>query len=631
MRRALPVLLVVVVLALWAGVLALGSWIAGAPASEVAGDHPLASAGYAFCHREGFDGMSARAFCDLLDDAPDDLCPGMRATCDGTAEPFEPAAGCAGSAAPSGSVAGDPDRPLDRGAPELGWLERVVAWLPWLAAAFVAVVLVAVARVLVPLLWRRRLTGPERAPAAEAAPLSAAAPVPSTMRDPLEEARRALDAGDVERAVFVARDVAVSHLVGSGRLPDRPWDTDRARVRRLQPLDDRQHLGLLIRAVERARWAGLRISDDLARRAVDAAARLLALCLLLLPMAAQAWERHGALGDSALHALWEAEGHDVRSVNGPLAELTREQGDVLFIGLLGVQPSTEDWAAVFSFAEQGGSVVIAGHHPGMSERFGRRAPRLAAELPLVATEHYAPLGLPIPRWSPAPDEVFCGDAVVPWVVPADPVPECDGAYVVGARDMGVGLVVVVSDARLLANASLVSDANRDLLRRLPRTLMGWAEDETSGLRVRLALLSREGASSPMESMANARLLPLLAQIMLLFALLALWRGWPMAPLRAAPTDARRALTEHADALAAHWQRLGAVRLAASRLAQLQLQRHGAAGLRALAARSAADPADADADAFVASVEALSHVEDESAPLDDHERRTLEALWPHPPR
>ena len=79
---------------------------------QIAPADPLASEDFAFCHEAAADADQAARWCELLDEAPPEVCPGLRATCESGTFRATPS-GCAG-ALPGGGGWGSTEDP---GAP----------------------------------------------------------------------------------------------------------------------------------------------------------------------------------------------------------------------------------------------------------------------------------------------------------------------------------------------------------------------------------------------------------------------------------------------------------------------------------------------------------------------------------
>ena len=173
----------------------------------------------------------------------------------------------------------------------------------------VALVLVLLLRLILRNLgWLRRR---ERAPdslvvevhAAEDEPIAGDDDLPDLPEDELlAHARRALEAGQLDEAVIYARGAALRRCARHGWLRLHRARTDREYLRKLRGQPDTQaNVRTVLDAVEDHRWAGRQLTEDGARGAVEAAARVLSLALaallcvgLLLPGEAVAGPRRYA-------------------------------------------------------------------------------------------------------------------------------------------------------------------------------------------------------------------------------------------------------------------------------------------------------------------------------------------------
>jgi hypothetical protein len=119
--------------------------------------------------------------------------------------------------------------------------------------------------------------------------------------------------------------------------------------------------------------------------------------------------------------------------------------------------------------------------------------------------------------------------------------------------MGQGRVVVFADGWLFTNIALTAGDNATFLARFMRKMPAPAEvelcDEWTGA----------GAATPFESIQNAHMTPVIAQLFVLFVLLYLWKGWPFARLRDPPGEMRRAFADHVRALGVAYGRAHASR------------------------------------------------------------------------
>jgi hypothetical protein len=158
------------------------------------------------------------------------------------------------------------------------------------------------------------------------------------------------------------------------------------------------------------------------------------------------------------------------------------------------------------------------------------------------------------------------------------------------------VVVAIADPRLLWNGALVHPDNEAFLGELAyagQSLEGWPIPTPA--RLQLATLASAAAESdtsvnnPFRSLANARLLAFVLQLMATFALVALWRGAPFAPLRDPRDEGRIGFVEHVLAHGRRWSRLRASGYAARAMASLWLSRLGPAGLQWAAERAGYAP------------------------------------------
>jgi hypothetical protein len=176
---------------------------------------------------------------------------------------------------------------------------------------------------------------------------------------------------------------------------------------------------------------------------------------------------------------------------------------------------------------------------------------------------------------------------------------------------------------LFDNGALVSPRNEAFWIDLPWFVAdaGLADLDIPA-RVEIATHAGEEATDPFTSLSNARLLPFVLQFLAFGALVALWRGAPLAPLRDPPSEGRIVFADHARALGAHYARLGASRRALAALARLWLGRLGPDGLLRTARR-----AGWDADQAAALVRNAEDAAAEPGPdRPERDLSILEELW-----
>jgi len=590
----------------------------------------LDPAAFRFCHVAGADLPDAMTLCALLEDLPEERCPGLRASCDG-AEPDEsdPPLGCgdAGGAQPTDNLAGAPVAPPQEFTlPTLFDLSGLGSLARWIVAFLIGAMVLLLFRTLWGSFGRSR--PPSDAPLAEPEPMEDLDVLPELPSLPSPEllaaARQALAEGRPAEAVLLARGAALRHLGGLGALRLHRARTDREYVRALRRQATLQgDLRTVTHTIESHRWGGDPVRHEGAERALAAAARLLAItaalwCLWLVPAHAQTPSRYEPAGDAALKGVLELHGYDVAYRLRSLMELDH-QTDAVVIDLAVVSPTEEQWEHIRSWVEDGGIVMVGGWDDDLPfYEIGDRVSTEADDKVRLASP-FRDAGMDPPVWWAGPDFVFDGGL---------PIAQTEEGSVVAYADVGDGVLVGIADARLLLNGAFVAPANErflgDLLY-LGQSLLGWPLPTPA--RVQLATLSTSGGaadagSNPLSTMSRARLLPFVLQLLATWALLGLWRGWPFAPLRDPPEEGRLNFVEHVEALGTRWAQLGASRFAASRYAALWLGRLGPAGLQ-LAAERAGHTA-ADAAALVARIEArAASPEGENHPDDAMD---MEELW-----
>lgn len=604
---------------------------------------------FRFCHDAELDlpERELDAWCDLLDEAPEEQCPGLREACaareDDTDPGPPPSSGCGGQGGGSGSVEPPeapqaPTRPAPSSELDLTLAEGFVSIVRWTVAFLVAAVLVGLLYLLVRVLVRwfgnRRV---EDAPTPErpAVQVTVAVPDPDEVPDApvgdlLSGARAALAAGRLEDAVLLARGASLRSLGNAGRLRLHRSRTDREYVRALRREKELQgHLRAVVRAVEDVRWGGRRVSAEVAAAAVEAASRVIAPtavlflvlgALLALPGTARA-DEYALDGAAALPSVFERYGFEV-SWRLRTVQSVDDSVDVLVLDTWDVVLEEDDGVVLRQWVEDGGLLVVSGLPPGFPELGTLETwPRVEADLRVHRHARDAGLGLPrLPGH--APDHVFRdGDARA--LVVADAA-SGDAAVIASLYKVGRGAVVAVSDSRVFRNGFFLAPANVTFVGGLPWAIqdMGWVDLPPEPRLELVTIGGSPSGGSPLGAMANARLLPFVLQLLLLLAVVALWRGWPFGPLRDPPSEGRLLFAEHAEALGRRLRRVGASRHVASTHADLWLRRLGPVALQAAAERHGYSPEQARD--LVSRARALA--DDPDGPDGPGDLDTLEELW-----
>ncbi|MCO4746448.1 MAG: hypothetical protein KC912_16745, partial [Proteobacteria bacterium] len=417
----------------------------------------------------------------------------------------------------------------------------------------------------------------------------------------------------------------------AGRVKLHRSRTDREYVRMVR--GDSEIYGPLreiFRAVERVRWGGARRpSTDKVRAVFEAASRILKVAgvvvLVAVLTAANGDDRYAPHGDAALHDLFSDYGYDAHWRLRPIAKLD-ESTDVLVLDLTQVDLLDGDDAVLRSWVGDGGILVVAGD---ASEAFSE----------LGDLERLAPVddGVApgVDAWVDAvrlPGNVMAwkGGSGRAWSWISEPtggtlfVPVGDRPATVQAMPWGAGGIVALGDGRLLSNVALLHPANERMVGLAP--MLGqftsmWYLDRVP--RLEIATLNAASAGSPMESIANAALLPAVLQLLLLALVAAAWKGIPFRPLRDPPEEGRLSFAEHVRALGTHYSRRGGSRRAASAYANLLLTVSGKRALEEAARR--AGLTDEAARDLVTRAEAAAHNPDDAA--SPHlDLKLMEELW-----
>jgi hypothetical protein len=606
---------------------------------------------YRFCHTPGANAQEARAWCELLDDLPPERCPGLRATCAG--EVSRDPVGCE---PPESGGAGEPDaiaeapeappEPWDCGEmPQAGGLQQL---LRWVAALGVAVLVLVLLRLAWTTFGRVRPPTPRKT---ELPPLVVSADgtdVPDAPSgDLLDAARAALAEGRTSEAVLLARGAVLRRLGELGRIWLHRSRTDREYVRSVRS-DATLHGDLreLCAAAEAVRWQGAPMEQGRARQALAAAERLFEVLVtqklgerpsarvlwwLVLPglwwglpvpeaqAQQQVWERYAPGGDAALLDIFRLYGYDAgfRLTNLSMVD---ERVDVVVIDTVHIQPVDEQWTHLRSWVEQGG-VLLLGGDPGAFPELGVTVHPVGA---VQLEPSWQALGLPVPRWPNGPLSAFReGEG---WALVADQ----EGNAVIEVLDLGLGAVVAIADPALLWNGSFVHPDNEHFVGELVyagQSAEGWPV----GHPARVQLATRAAASAPSQSADNqandmvgalvsSGLLLFVVQLVATGVLVALWRGWPFAPLRDPPDPGRHAFVEHVRALGIRYWRLQANAHVEQKFAEFWLLRLGVPGLELAAQRAGYTPERARAWAREIEVVATTGPEGEG------DLNRMEELW-----
>ncbi|TVQ86468.1 MAG: hypothetical protein EA397_19920 [Deltaproteobacteria bacterium] len=595
--------------------------------------HPLADLSYRFCHEPSAFRKSDRTYCALLDDDGRSLCPGLAEACESSAPPVEErrAQGCGESPVDRSVEARRPDpSQAPSNAESASSLDFLGAILRWTIAILLALALLGVLAGLARLVSRWLPGRPRSRPAASPSPRVEVNPFPGPLDvrslptdTLLDQAHRALEQGDQEGAVLLAREAALRGLSTEGLLVLRPSRTDRELLSDLA--NDRTRYGLLheiVSAVEGLRWGRVPTDPQTARRIVETAARLVGVAVLLfvlLPTQARGSERD-IDGLAVLMEQFGAEGARARVRIRPLSSLD-EQVQLLVVDAERAWLSAEQWDQVSAWVHEGGGLVLLGGP-------GDALPALGAPRSPVRERTDSLRFVAQPVWPDQPQEAWVGgEGTVLLSAEVGPPDEPEPAAIVVELSHGAGTIWGISDPTILRNGGLLRSENLSFSRGLIGYVLQTLPPSQRGtFRVEFVVSgvsSEAGAPTPVAGLSNARLLPLVLQVLLWVALLVWWRGHPFAPPAPEPDVERREVADHARALGARLRSLGASRYAASAQAAWFLRRFGRVGLKEAARRSGMD--EGRAETFANAVQRLAR-EPEGSENDVHlMERTCEIM------
>lgn len=635
MRRALLVLLVAL------------AWPAAARAADAEADVRAVfdDPRYRFCHEKDYPlTIDEHAWCEVIGD-PDPRCPALPEACKKPpVDPADAASLRSGRGGPrSGGKDGDawgrgpdarPSGPDQRKRPEpepltlpdLSGLAQII-----LIALILGFIVVVVRSLLKNFSEESAADKDPDAPppdaAAKAAEAAPRGPVETDVERLLNRARAAAARGDHARAIDDAYAALLRRLDGDGLIDIHPSRTNGDYVRALSDRPDlKRAVRDVVRDVERVQFGSSPPSESIFRAVIDRVvplvSRALALAILFIGLGSAAscadlggeggGDFHSDASPSGLAAigdLLKKRGYSVRYRTEPLAAI---EGKTTLVILPGARVDAEGWKRLMTWADaEDGRLVLAGVDP---------PPDLELRIASGGKGSGAHVGRSFQFTYPAEAMAI---AIPPGTVIVDATdPERDVSGALLERDNGVyaierrftgGRVVAFADERLFTNAALAAGGNAAFLTAFfdsmpaPRTIE--FIDRWTGV----------GARTPIDSVREAHLTPLILQIFALLFLLYMWRGRAFARLRDPPAEARRAFADHARALGQAYRRarasrhvLGIYAVWAMERLRERVHRSGRRGLVPLAEAIAARTGRSEAEVMRVLVDAGS-ARDEAAP------------------
>jgi hypothetical protein len=226
----------------------------------------------------------------------------------------------------------------------------------------------------------------------------------------------------------------------------------------------------------------------------------------------------------------------------------------------------DDWQSLEKWASEGEgrSLVIAGEYNGaLHFDVDLEGPDCAADSTL--TEYYLGPRTALPPFYADPPTLVLVAPVHTLTVPSDTnaLITCNGAPLVSRKRVGQGEVIFLSNADLLANASLAAKDNASIVLGV---LSGHGTVKFAGP------MAGAGTESPYEALADARLAPLLWQGLLFLLVLYMARGMAFRPFRDPEPDRRQQFVRHVHALGRAYARSKAASFALSSYATWAIDR-----------------------------------------------------------
>lgn len=420
----------------------------------------------------------------------------------------------------------------------------------------------------------------------------------------LERARRAASEGEYRRAVDDVYAALLRRLDGDGLIEIHHARTNGDYLRALRQHPQlRQEVRQILREVERVQFGDTEPDEPLFRRVLEQVkplvSRQLGALLLAfglgLGLAAcnlEGDEHEGLaglstdpLGGRAVVQLLRRHGMTVDHRTRTIEQLRASESVVLMLG--DVSPTPEEWDILLDWTREGGILVLATGNEDLPPELGVQVvdgwqfSDDRPELAFVGGYQYAYDGyaLRTPRFGHL-ERTGAAAVVVDMIVrPSDEAPPDFDPYddemyadqiepvgdVYATRvDVGEGHVLVFADEMLFSNAAMAVDDDArfvvDLMSEYGRDIE--VIDEWTGT----------GAQSPLASIANSHLTPVILQLLAFMTLLYLWRGVAFARLKDPPTRGRRAFVDHVHALALQYAKARASRHVLSAYAGWVLER-----------------------------------------------------------
>ncbi len=436
-------------------------------------------------------------------------------------------------------------------------------------------------------------------------------PVETDVERLLARARAAAQRGDFKQAIEDSYAALLRRLEGDGIIDLHPSRTNGDYVRSLR---DREELRRAVRGiasdVEKVQFGSEApnptLFESIYSRVLPLCGRIAAVALLLLAAgnlsscddgARNAGSRLAGQPDVLLLGGGVKKGGASGSGLGAVAEilkkndidasfvLTKDQkprGEAKGIVLMpGAKVDRDQWKALRSWVRDGGTLIVAGQRLELSNDFRIEAEASAGPGPVrtVPGSVYDAYGheLALPYVSQLTGSFSRWETILTRGKEQYALLSSDSAVV------GAGRIVVFADDRLFSNLAMALGDNASYLVTLLKrcdvkdvefwdSIRGSAGGEASGSGSGSGAdggedggedgasgSSGEGADNPIDSLKNARLLPIMLQLLALVLLFVLWKGTRFGTPRDPKEESRRAFADHTRALGMTYARAKASR------------------------------------------------------------------------
>jgi hypothetical protein len=451
-----------------------------------------------------------------------------------------------------------PPKKTDVRLPALGELSR--EFLLALLALAVAVVVYLVARNI--------RSGPpqpdlpdEAEEAAPVAQVTTPMEVETDVDRLLNRARAAAAAGDYARAIMDLHGALLRRLEGANLVAVHPSRTNGDYVRAVAGA--KPELAAPVRSfvtdVERVQYGDGTATADLFQ-ALLARVQLVTLDKLMMVVLVASlllgagacftdrgdWE-YSPSGRAGVRELLKRAGRQVRERLIPVAKLKKGDTDALVV-LPGADLGDDDWSALETWVDEGGTLVLAGLPEKPPGWVGAKqaGDKLGPELNVVGTSDFerahGAVNLPLP---PSP-MLELDPEFRPLLMRGKATTHVYAAE----RAAAEGRIVALADDRLFTNGALpFGDNARALILLLSDTARVDLAGELTGFV----------SPNPVASVARGQLAPFLAQLTVLAMVFFLFRGVAFGRLREPPPPRRRSFIEHVEAVGEQYARARAAR------------------------------------------------------------------------